>query len=80
MKIVPDTSVIVDGRITTLVEAGELAGADVIIPEPVVAELEHQANEGYESGISGLDEIVQLQHFHKEGKINLHFVGERPTV
>ncbi|HDS59998.1 MAG TPA: ATPase [Thermoplasmatales archaeon] len=80
MKIVPDTSVIVDGRITTLVEAGELAGADVVIPEPVVAELEHQANEGYESGISGLDEIVQLQHFHKEGKINLHFVGERPTV
>lgn len=80
MKIVPDTSVIVDGRITALVEAGELTGADVIIPEPVIAELEHQANEGYESGISGLDEIVQLQHFHKEGKINLHFLGTRPTI
>ncbi|MEA2054609.1 MAG: PINc/VapC family ATPase [Candidatus Thermoplasmatota archaeon] len=79
MKIVPDTSVIVDGRITNLIRAGELKGADILIPEAVIAELEHQANEGFESGISGLDEIVQLQSFHKEGKINLHFVGDRPS-
>ncbi len=79
MKIVPDTSVIVDGRITGLIRAGELENADVIIPEAVIAELEHQANEGLESGISGLDEIVQLQTFHQEGKINLHFTGERPS-
>ena len=79
MKIVPDTSVIVDGRITALVDAGELEGFTVIIPEPVVAELEYQANAGHESGISGLDEIVQLQHFHKMGKIILHFSGDRPT-
>jgi len=79
MKIVPDTSVIVDGRVTALVEAGDLEGATIIIPEPVVAELEYQANAGYESGISGLDEIVQLQHFHEVGKITLHFRGDRPT-
>ncbi|MCD6299340.1 MAG: Flp pilus assembly complex ATPase component TadA [Thermoplasmata archaeon] len=79
MKVVPDTSVIVDGRITELISAGELEDADIIIPEAVVAELEHQANEGFESGISGLNEIVQLQTFHQEGKINLHFVGSRPT-
>ncbi|HHH77642.1 MAG TPA: ATPase, partial [Thermoplasmatales archaeon] len=64
MKVVPDTSVIVDGRITELISAGELEDADIIIPEAVVAELEHQANEGFESGISGLNEIVQLQTFH----------------
>ena len=79
MKVIPDTSVIVDGRITGLISAGELENADILIPEAVVAELEHQANEGFESGLSGLDEIVQLQNFHKEGKINLRFVGERPS-
>ncbi len=78
MKIVPDTSVIVDGRITNLIRAGELENIDIVIPEAVIAELEHQASEGFESGISGLDEIIQLQVFHQEGKINLHFVGERP--
>ena len=79
MKIVTDTSVIVDGRITQLVKAGELEGADILIPEGVVAELEHQANEGKESGFNGLDEIVELQHLHAEGKIRLHFIGSRPS-
>jgi len=80
MKIVTDTSVIVDGRVTQLVEAGELKDADILIPEAVIAELEHQANEGKESGFNGLNEIVELQHLHKEGKIRLHFVGGRPSA
>ncbi|MBS3772670.1 MAG: Flp pilus assembly complex ATPase component TadA [Candidatus Thermoplasmatota archaeon] len=80
MKIVPDTSVIVDGRVTSLIEDGEFAGAEIIIPEAVVAELEYQANEGFESGLSGLDEIVRLQGFHKKGDIDLRFTGERPTM
>ena len=43
MRIVPDTSVIVDGRITRIVQEEEYKGCEVIIPEAVVSELENQA-------------------------------------
>ncbi len=79
MKIVPDTSVIIDGRITELVKAGKLHKADIIIPIAVLAELEHQANEGKETGINGLNEIVELQKLAKDGKIYIHFHGRYPT-
>jgi len=79
MKVVPDTSVIIDGRITELVKAGKLQKADIIIPMAVLAELEHQANMGRETGINGLNEIVELQQLSKEGKIYIHFHGKYPT-
>lgn len=79
MKIVPDTSVIIDGRITELIKAGKLKKADAIIPMAVLAELEHQANMGKETGINGLNEIVELQNLSKEGKIYIHFHGKYPT-
>ena len=79
MKIVPDTSVIIDGRITELVKAEKLQKVDVIIPMAVLAELEHQANLGKETGINGLNEIVELQNLSKEGKIYIHFHGKYPT-
>ncbi|MFW5952573.1 MAG: PINc/VapC family ATPase [Candidatus Natronoplasma sp.] len=78
MKIVPDTSVIVDGRITSKLENGEYRDADIIIPEAVIFELESQANKGQETGMSGLEEIQEIKEFSKAGKINLLFKGERP--
>lgn len=78
MKIVPDTSVIIDGRITELVKSNKIQKADIIIPLAVLAELEHQANKGREIGISGLKEIVELQNLSKEGKIYIHFHGKYP--
>jgi ATPase len=80
MRIVPDTSVIVDGRVAALVENGEFEGAEVIVPEAVVAELEAQANKGHESGLAGLDELAKLQDLSKLGKIKLSFRGKRPSV
>lgn len=80
MRIVPDTSVIVDGRITRMVESGELEGAEIVVPEAVVAELEAQANRGHESGLAGLDELARLQDLQKLGKCRVLFRGERPTA
>ncbi|MEM2933655.1 MAG: PINc/VapC family ATPase [Methanocellales archaeon] len=80
MKVVPDTSVIIDGRITAKIESGEFAGAEIIIPEAVVAELEAQANQGRETGFSGLNELKKLSEMVKEGKITLRFAGDRPTL
>ncbi len=74
---VPDTSVIVDGRITRLVEKSS-ASFKIIIPEAVVAELEFQANKGRESGNSGLEELALLRNYLKEGRIELEFTGKRP--
>jgi ATPase len=45
-RIVPDTSVIIDGRLSPRIKSGEFKGAEVIIPEAVVSELEAQANKG----------------------------------
>ncbi len=80
MRIVPDTSVIVDGRITKIVLQDEFQGCEVIIPEAVVSELENQANKGRETGFNGLDELKNLQGLYNEGKIDLLYVGKRPTL
>ncbi len=78
--IVPDTSVIIDGRITKLVKKKEFKNCRVVVPEAVVAELENQANKGRESGFSGLEELESLRELAKEGVIELEFYGRRPLV
>jgi len=80
MKIVPDTSVVVDGRITSKLEAGEFEDSDIIIPEAVLFELESQANRGQETGMSGLEEIQKLKKYSQKGRISLSFKGERPRL
>ncbi|WP_214019662.1 PINc/VapC family ATPase [Methanoculleus sp.] len=80
MKIVPDTSVVIDGRITSLIKTGEYKGATIIIPEAVVAELEAQANQGREIGFSGLTELQELFRMSEENVIELQFAGERPSL
>jgi ATPase len=80
LKLVPDTSVVIDGRITTLIDTGEYNGAQIIIPEAVVAELEAQANQGREIGFSGLTELQELCKLAEKGIISIEFFGERPTL
>ncbi|MDH7593014.1 MAG: PINc/VapC family ATPase [Methanomicrobiales archaeon] len=80
MIIVPDTSVVIDGRITSLIKSGEYRGATIVIPEPVLAELEAQANQGREIGFSGLTEIQELWKMAQEGLVQLKFAGERPKL
>ena len=80
MILVPDTSVVIDGRVTALIEQGEYRGATIIIPEAVFAELEAQANQGREIGFSGLSELQKLCKMKEEGLINLEYVGVRPKL
>ena len=56
MKFVVDTSVLIDGRVSQMLEKGEIAGT-IIIPEPALAELEAQANAGRMTGLQGLEEV-----------------------
>ena len=78
--LVPDTSVVIDGRISARVKSGEFAGKRIVIPEAVVAELEAQANHGRETGVRGLEELRKLSELAKSGKIELEYVGVRPDL
>ncbi len=78
--LVPDTSVLVDGRITELVRSGQFAGAKVLVPLAALAELEAQANRGQETGFAGLDELANLQKLAKDGTVSVQFVGVRPSA
>jgi len=80
MEIVPDTSVVIDGRISEQVDAGEFAGATVVIPEAVVGELEAQANDGRETGWEGLSELQRLVEREEAGEITVEYVGRRPEA
>ena len=80
MKIVPDTSVVIDGRITSLIKTGEYKGATIIIPEAVVAELEAQANQGREIGFSGLTELQELFRMSEDKVSELQYSGARPSL
>lgn len=76
---VPDTSVIVDGRLTQFLSTLN-EKVKVVIPEAVVAEIEHQANEGKAIGHVGLEELKKLRDMADKGKILLEFHGERPDL
>ncbi len=80
MILVPDTSVLIDGRITSMIKAGEYKGATIIVPEAVIAELEAQANNGREIGFSGLNELQSLCKMAEEKTIELKFSGVRPSL
>ncbi|RLI71313.1 ATPase [Archaeoglobales archaeon] len=78
MKYVIDTSVLIEGRISEMVEKGEIKGK-IIIPEAVIAELEAQANFGKMSGFRGLEEIKALRKIAEKEGVDIEFKGERPT-
>jgi len=77
MNIVPDTSVVVDGRISKRVEDGEYDGATVYIAEAVVGEVEAQANSGRQTGWDALEELQRLVELADDGEITVKYVGER---
>ncbi len=79
MKFVVDTSVLIDGRVSQMLESGELAGT-IIIPEPALAELEAQANAGKMTGLQGLEEVRRIREIAEKKGFDVLFLGERPTL
>jgi ATPase len=79
MTIVPDTSAVIDGRVSARVESGAFEGATVAVPEAVVAELESQANAGRETGWDGLTELQRLADLADDGTVEIEYVGRRPA-
>ncbi|MCH8004135.1 MAG: Flp pilus assembly complex ATPase component TadA [Nanoarchaeota archaeon] len=79
-RIVPDTSVIIEGLISDKISKNEIKAREIIIHEAVIAELEHQANLGKSIGFVGLEEIKKIRDIAAKGEIELVFRGERPRA
>ena len=77
--IIPDTSAVIIGAVSKIIEKEDLDYPEIIVPEAVVCELEHQANSNRKEGINGLNELQHLQYLQEEGRIAVSFKGKRPT-
>ena len=78
-RIIPDTSAVIIGAISDIIEREELDYPEIIVPEAVVCELEHQANAKRSEGIKGLKELQKLQKLQDDEKLAVTFKGRRPT-
>ena len=74
---VPDTSVLIEGAVSRLVRQGKIRGK-ILIHRAVLAELEHQANQGKTIGFAGLEEVRLLRKLAEQGLIEVEVVGDRP--
>ncbi|MBI1935607.1 Flp pilus assembly complex ATPase component TadA [Candidatus Woesearchaeota archaeon] len=79
-KIVPDTSVIIEGLLSEKIRHGQIVSKEIIIHEAVIAELEHQANSNKAIGFLGLDEIKRIKVLSVEKGFELSFKGQRPKA
>ena len=77
--IIPDTSAVIIGAVSKIIEKENFDYPEIIVPEAVVCELEHQANADRREGINGLNELQKLQQLQEEGEISVSFKGKRPT-
>ncbi len=77
--IILDTSAIVEGVISEIIPKKNLDYPEIIVPEAVVCELEHQANANRNEGINGLKELQKLQEAQDNGELAITFKGRRPT-
>ncbi|RLE46750.1 ATPase [Candidatus Woesearchaeota archaeon] len=78
-KLAPDTSAIIEGTISERIKTKKIETEEILIHEALIAELEHQANEGKSTGFRGLEELKELKELEKKGKFKLTFAGKRPT-
>lgn len=77
-KLVPDTSVIIEGLVSKELANKELQVDVVLIHEAVVAELEHQSNVNRQVGFLGLEEIERIKELADVQGFKIEFAGSRP--
>jgi len=80
MKIISDTSILIDGKLSEFIEKGKLKDVEIIIPLAVLDELQAQASKGRESGFVGLNELKRLRKICEEKDIKIRFTGDRPSL
>lgn len=79
-KIVPDTSVIIEGVLSGRIAKGEISPKSIIVHEAAVSELEHQANLNKTTGFLGLEELQRLRALSQEKGFEITFSGRKPSA
>ena len=81
MKILLDTSAIIDGEFARILERTKRSDySTIIIPVAVLDELQSQASMSRGHGFIGLNEVKKIKNLCKTLNIELKIVGERPSV
>ena len=81
MKILLDTSAIIDGEFARILEGTKRSDySTIIIPVAVLDELQSQASMSRGHGFIGLNEVKKIKNLCKTLNIELKIVGERPSV
>ncbi|MEM4882026.1 MAG: ATPase, T2SS/T4P/T4SS family [Nanopusillaceae archaeon] len=78
-RIVLDTSILISQYISELLEKGNIEVKEIIIPLPVLAELQNQANKGLDKGFVGLKEVQKLRENAEKYNYKIHIIGSYPT-
>ena len=73
-RFVPDTSAIIEGTIEEILEKEDLEYPEIIIPEAVIAELEHQANNSRPTGFTGLENLKKLHNLANQEFLDIHLL------
>ena len=76
-RFVVDTSIIIDGEITKMLESREVIddNSEIIIPVAVIDELQSQASTNKEHGFVGLDEVKKIRELCSSRAIAIRFTG-----
>ena len=80
VKIVPDTSIIINQILTEKIEKGEIKNSEIIIPIAVLDELQAQASKNQEIGFLGLEELKKIKNISIKKKIKFRYLGTRPSL
>ncbi|PVU71685.1 ATPase [Candidatus Nanobsidianus stetteri] len=79
-KITLDTSVVIDEYISKSLLNNSISFNEVIIPVPVIDELQAQANKGLEKGLIGLKELQKIRELSEKYNYKVTILGEKPTL
>ena len=79
-RIVLDTSIVINGKFSKMLKAGEIEGHEIVIPAAVIDELQAQASKGRDIGFKGLEEIRRIRELALSRGLAIKFVGERPSL
>ena len=79
-KITLDTSVVIDEYISKSLLNNSISFNEVIIPVPVIDELQAQANKGLEKGLVGLRELQKIRELSEKYNYKVTVLGEKPTL
>ena len=80
LRVVADTSIIINGQLVDSVKSGSLHDCEIILPQAVFDEIQSQASQKKEQGFVGLEEIKKLQDLSDEFSLIISLKGDHPTT